>query len=167
MKRKSRLTLIIASVILLIILATISFLILLMRLSERIENVSKHYESYAEASKDNKLKTILPPSASDIYFQRDIDTREIWVRFSIRGVDQNKLTSGFKKLRREDIQSIMYNDPPGADWWFNSNYLYQNDEKNSLEQKAVFSGKCDDEVRPTSFLAIDYAQERAYYWCGP
>ena len=77
-------------------------------LSACSERFTEYYLTYDEALKKGAIQRgwipeVIPKTATEIYEQHDLDTNQVWIRFSLPSIEKDKITTGLKKLTHDEI----------------------------------------------------------------
>lgn len=137
-------------------------------LSACSERPTSYYPKYEDALKDGAVKRgwipeIVPETATEIHEQHDIDTNDVWIRFTVSGSEKSRLIAGLKRLRDDEIIKQKLRYPSEASWWFEGLIQQSPADDNALNAE-VYSAKCDE--GRIGGLALDRTSHRVYYWCS-
>jgi hypothetical protein len=64
------------------------------------------------------VPTWLPPSATDVHLQYDVDTNARWIRFILPTDQRAAFLSHLRAMRESEVSSLRIRSPRSADWWF-------------------------------------------------
>ena len=127
---------------------------------ERIETVESSYATLAEALRaeavgDTKwIPALLPESARDIKEAHNLDTNEVWLAFELESSD---LAFGAERCTRIAEARLAGARKRPARWW-------PDDLVRGTKQKNRVASYQHYECSGKSFLSIDTANNKAYYW---
>lgn len=130
-----------------------------------LEIKEARYSSYSEAERAGEFKrgwiprNVVPRSAVGIISRHDIDTNEIWVRFSFSNVDEmRQVVRDLPALQSQDAAALRVRDANAISWW----------------PKVVGGAEADPEGegyevlrvpgRRGGYLAVQWEERKAYYW---
>jgi hypothetical protein len=129
---------------------------------DRLENPQREYAAVTdEVFLGGWVPSLLPPTATEIQTQHNIDTNEVWVRFKLGTPDFDPAELGFRKAE-PGSWTVQVRQPRHASWWFNS--LSQFSPNNAT----LYLGACQDTrtgVRARSGHMLVVADE-VYLWCS-
>jgi hypothetical protein len=131
------------------------------------ERYTAYYPKYEDAVKAGAVEhgwvpEIVPKTATKLYVQHDIDTNDIWLRFSLQNSDINRLRFGVKKLEYNEILKIKVKRPSRVSWWF-ENLIEQAPANDNALYADIYSVKCQNSK--SGYMAIDSINQKVYYWC--
>lgn len=133
------------------------------------ETFTEHYATYEEAQIKGAVKrgwipAMVPTSATDIYEQHNIDTNNVWVRFTLPSQDWTRLTNGLRKLENNEVEKIKIRYPSRVNWWFEG-VIQQSPANDAALYAEFYSMKCQN--NKDGYFAIDRGSLKVYYWCTP
>jgi hypothetical protein len=129
---------------------------------DRLENPQREYPTLTEeVFLGGWVPRLLPPTATAIRTQHNIDTNEVWVRFKTGAADFDPTKLGFSDTAQETWPTSV-RQPRYASWWFSSLTQF----KSSTAR--LYTGLCGNlsagaPVRSGHMLV---AAGEAYLWCG-
>jgi hypothetical protein len=152
MKRKARL---------------ISFCMMAFLLSACSERFTEYYPKYEDAKKDGAVKRgwipeIVPTTATEIHEQHDLDTNDVWIRFTVPSSDRDRLTTGLKRLSDDEVLKVRVRNPSKADWWFEG-LIQQSPANDNALNAEIYVVKCHEDK--SGYIAFDRTSQKVYYWC--
>jgi hypothetical protein len=127
---------------------------------ERLETVENAYASFGDALRAGAvgegkwIPELVPPSATDIREAHNLDTNEIWVTFHFSSAELSLITRQCTRATAEIVSRPRRR--PGR-WWPET--LLPNPTAKTSGNAYVHY-----ECGGKTFLSIDPANERAYYW---
>jgi hypothetical protein len=131
------------------------------------ERFTEYYPKYEDAVQDGAVKRgwipeIVPTTATEIHEQHDLDSNDVWIRFTVPRLDRDRLTSGLKKLSDDEILKLKVRHPARADWWFEG-LIQQSPANDNALNAEIYTLKCHDDR--AGYVAFDRTGPRIYYWC--
>lgn len=134
-------------------------------LSACSERSTAYYPKYEDAVKDRAVERgwipeIVPKSATEIHEEHDLDTNEVWIRFSTSGSDRNRIRTGLKRLSDDEVLKIKLRYPSKANWWF-EDLVQQSPSNDNALNAEIYAVKCVGD----GYLAFDRTSQFVYYWC--
>jgi len=131
------------------------------------ERQTHHYPKYEDAVKDGAIKRgwvpeIVPTTAIEIYEQHDLDTNDVWIRFTLSSSERELITRKLKMLSHEEILKIKLRNPSNAHWWFEG-LIQQSPANDNALNSNVYAVKCFD--GKNGYIAFDSTSQKVYYWC--
>ena len=130
-----------------------------------IEQPRRHYDTYASAvaageSSRGWLPAWVPPTATDLFFQNNIDTNELWLRFRL---DKTAADSIQQFLRTVPADEVTISSPARAsDWWFEG--LIEQEPANDAALYAYVFRGTGNPVPQSTVIAFDKASPLVYVW---
>jgi hypothetical protein len=139
---------------------------LVIALSACSERFTEYYPTYEAAAKKGAIQRgwipeTVPKTATEIYEQHDLDNNEVWLRFSLPAVEKDKIGTGFKKLKHDEILKIKLRYPSKVNWWFEGLIQQSPANDNALNAEIYILKR---EGGKTAYLAVDRVSSRIYYW---
>lgn len=144
------------------LLLTIIIVIVLIPLTcHYLEQPSRYLDAYSPGlHQGNWVPNIFPNDITQIHEQHDIDTNEVWLRFT---TTKSKIgLSQFKMLATQDLQTINISKPTFATWWFEG-IIEQQPANDSALYAVIYKGNCGKNM--VSYLAISKKNNINYWWC--
>ena len=129
---------------------------------DRLENPQREYETVSEeVFRGGWVPRLLPPTATKIRVQNNLDTNEIWIRFSTGTPDFDPAELGFRRMAPETWPAQV-RQPRYASWWFGSLNEFSSATVN------LYSGTCGSEAHGAQVRSghILLAAGEVYLWCG-
>ena len=131
------------------------------------ERFTEYYPKYEDAEKDGAFKRgwipeIVPKTAIEIHEQHDLDTNEVWIRFTFPSSRRDQLTSGLKRLANDEIVKVRVRQPSNVDWWFEG-LIQQAPANDNALNADIYTVKCHE--NRAAYLALDRTSQQVYYWC--
>jgi hypothetical protein len=138
--------------------------LLLFACSERpTEYYPKHKDAVkAGAVKRGWIHEIVPATATEIHEQHDLDTNDLWIRFTLATSDKDRLVPGLKRLSHDEILRVKARKPSSVDWWFEG-LIQQSPANDNALNAEIYVVKCGEDK--SGFIAFDRTSQRVYYWC--
>jgi len=131
------------------------------------ERFTEYYPKYEDAAKDGAVKRgwipeIVPKTAIEIHEQHDLDTNDVWIRFTFPSSRRDQLTSGLKRLSNDEVEKVRVRRPSNVDWWFEGLIQQAPANDNALNAE-IYVVKCHEDR--AGYLALDRTSQRVYFWC--
>jgi hypothetical protein len=129
---------------------------------DRLENPQREYETVSEeVFRGGWVPRLLPPTATKIRVQNNLDTNEVWIRFSTGTPDFDPAKLGFRRMAPETWPAQV-RQPRYASWWFASLTQF------SSSTASLYSGPCGSEAQGALARSghLLVAAGEAYLWCG-
>ena len=129
---------------------------------DRLENPQREYATLTDdVFLGGWVPRLLPPAATAIRTQHNVDTNEVWVRFKVGTPDFEPAKLGFRQVSAASWLSQV-RQPRHASWWFKSL------SKFPPRSAKLYVGACRDPgfsvpVRSGNMLLV---AGEAYFWCG-
>lgn len=132
-----------------------------------LDRVSAYYPSYASAERNGAISRgwipeFIPPSATEIHEEHDLDTNQVWIRFRVPGTDVHRMVQAMRRLPDDEVLSLKYISPQEG-WWFEALVQQTPANDNALNAEIYTSNCLDDKGR--AFIAVDRVQPLVFYWC--
>jgi hypothetical protein len=143
----------------------LSALLLVAQSCRRIEQPHRFYRTHAEAVGAGEvlrgwLPTWVPPEATDIHVQGDLDTNQRWLRFRLPSAPATAIKSRLMAVSMEQVADIPFSRPSHSDWWFDG--LVQQQPANDGALNAdVF--RANDHERHF-LVAFDRTSDTVFAW---
>jgi hypothetical protein len=143
---------------------SILIVICLLACSERQTN---HYPKYEDAVKDGAinrgwLPEIVPATAIEIYEQHDLDTNDVWIRFTLSSSERESIIRNLNILSHKEIIEIKLRNPSSVNWWFEG-VIQQSPENDNALNANIYAVKCFG--GRNGYIAFDRTSQKVYYWC--
>ena len=128
---------------------------------ERAETIEHVYATLADAVKadavgdDKWIPVLLPPSAREIREVHNIDTNEVWLAFRLD--DSTQVSAAAARCTRISVEKLARVRKRPGKWWPED---LVRDGTKTQPGPHYEHHQCG----PKSFLSIDAARNRAYYW---
>ena len=141
------------------------FVLLAVSCSERS---TAYYQRYEDAVKEGAVKrgwipVWVPTTATDIHEQHDLDTNNVWVRFTAPASEKTRITAGLKRLPDTEILRVKAPHPSRTDWWFEG-LVQQSPANDNALNAEIYVVKCG-ENKVVGYIALERTTEKVYYWC--
>ena len=145
----------------------ISFCIMALFLFGCSERPTEYYPKYEDAVKDGAVNRgwipeIVPTTATEIHEQHDLDTNEVWIRFTLPRSSREQVTTGLKRLSHDEILEVRVRNPSSGDWWFEG-LIQQHPANDNALNAEIYAVKCYEDK--SGYIAFDRTSEKVYYWC--
>ena len=115
------------------------------------EQPRSYYSNYTEDLHNGMwVLDIFPKDIKNINEQHDIDTNEVWLKFTL-GTKKIDL-SHYQKIDKSDIS---YSKPFLTTWWFSDLPPHYN----------FYRGSCEGSIN-SSTLALSTKSKEVYWWCS-
>jgi hypothetical protein len=95
----------------------------------------------------------LPPNATDIHLQYDLDTNERWLRFILPTDDRPGFLSRLRPMSESEVSSLRIRSPGSAGWWFDG-IIDQEPANDGALNADWFRGK-GDQIQPGVVVAFE------------
>lgn len=107
------------------------------------------------------MPKLLPPTATVVRVQHNLDTNEVWIRFKTGTPDFDPAKLGFTRIAPASWP-VQVRRPRYASWWFGSLKQF------SPSAASLYSGPCGSEIQGTLVRSghLLVAAGEAYLWCG-
>jgi hypothetical protein len=143
------------------------FWMIVLQLFACSDRATKYYPKYEDAAKDGAVKRgwipeIVPKTAIEIHEQHDLDTNDVWIRFTFPSSRSDQLTSGLKRLSNDEVKKIRVRRPSNVEWWFEGLIQQAPANDNALNAE-IYTVKCYEDR--AGYLALDRTGKRVYFWC--
>ena len=130
------------------------------------DRITAYYPKYEDAVKDGAIErgwipVIVPATATEIHEQHDLDTNNVWIRFSMQNLDRDRILSGLTRLSHEEILRIKSSKPYNVDWWFEG-LIQQHPANDNALNAEIYAVKCGG--RKKGYIAFDRTSQKVYYW---
>ena len=141
-------------------LSLVIIVVLLQLGCERAETTENVYATLADAVKagavgdDKWIPALLPPSAREIREVHNLDTNEVWLAFRLDSTQVSAVAGRCTKISMEKLAPVRKR--PGK--WWPEDLLRSGTKTRPATQYQHY--QCGTK----SFLSIDAASNRAYYW---
>lgn len=134
--------------------AALLFLISACDRMDTVEDVYPDSETAINAGAIERgwIPTFLPPSAKDIREKHNLDTNEVWMRFSL---ESGELTSIEKSCHPIHLEMVALPRKRGGDWWPGA--LIDGAQPQAGEYVYY---RCDD----GALVAVKTNEQEVYYW---
>jgi hypothetical protein len=129
---------------------------------DRLENPQREYATVSEeVFRGGWVPKLLPPTATTIRVQHNLDTNEVWIRFKTGTPDFDPAKLGFRRIASESWP-VEVRLPRYASWWFGSLHEFRSATVN------LYSGTCGSEAQGAQVRSghILLAAGEVYLWCG-
>ncbi|MFA5353405.1 MAG: hypothetical protein WC291_04185 [Thermodesulfovibrionales bacterium] len=130
------------------------------------ERFAEYYPTYDAAAKKGAIQrgwipASVPKTATEICEQHDLDTNEVWLRFSLPPVEKDRIADGLNKLTHDEILKMKLRFPSSVDWWFEDLIQQSPANDNALNAEIYIVKR---ESYKIAYLAVDRVSSRIYYW---
>jgi hypothetical protein len=142
-------------------------LLMLATLSACSNVYNAEYPTYAAAVQAGAVKSgwvpeMVPKTAIDLREQHDIDSNDVWLRFTLPSADKGQIFNNLKKLSDADIMKIKIRYPRKSDWWFEG-LIQQSPANDNALNSDIYTFKCHNEKN--GYIAFERNSLKVYYWC--
>jgi hypothetical protein len=104
----------------------------------------------------------LPISASGIHEEHDLDTNEVWMRFTVPLADAQQFVSPLRLLSWGEAAALTMRSPCDDGWWFGGLIQAQPANDGALYAD-VYSGSLPGQPSKV-IVAIEQGSSTVYYW---
>jgi hypothetical protein len=108
------------------------------------------------------LPSNLPPIATEIHEEHDLDTNEVWMRFTVSRESALEFVVGLQRLPPQDVERFNVRSPCDRSWWFDG-LIEQQPANDGVLNADIYVGASPDSSR-TLFVALDRTSSDVYYW---
>jgi hypothetical protein len=110
------------------------------------ERLTEYYPKYQDTVKHGAIKHgwipgIVPATATAIQEQHNLDTNNVWIRFTIPGSDKAQFTTGLKRLSGAEVRKVSVRHPSKAYWWFEG-FIQQSQANDNGLNVEIYIVKC-------------------------
>jgi hypothetical protein len=132
------------------------------------EQGHRRYPTHAEAVAAGEvergwLPRWVPPTATNIHLQRDLDTNEIWLRLSLPAASTSALRQALSPLSSEETVGISWNRPCGMAQWWPRNLVQLEPADDIALNAELFSADPNDSL----YVAFDRTSDDVFVWERP
>lgn len=122
-----------------------------------------HYDSGQSAFEDDAVQRgvlpgWVPPDASDIHVQTELDVGHVWSRFSIDPRKVDRIAGALRPLTPDEIEALNGTGLSRASWWHECAGVATSE---SCQGFVYYEGS--SKLGMSEYIAID-PQGRVYYW---
>jgi len=115
----------------------------------------------AVAAHKSRIPSMVPDGASNIHEYFDIDTNEVWGAFGFQASEAEPLRSQLRPVTPSELTGKELR-VPAVSWWLEP--LSGEIDPERLRRSGLEVYKYDQQQAVVYFLAIDWPENRAYFW---
>jgi hypothetical protein len=147
---------------------SISICLFVFLISSCSERLTAYYPKYEDAVKEGAVKRgwipgWVPTTATEIHEQHDLDTNNVWVKFTAPVSEKTRITAGLKKLSDTEILKVTTPHPSRTDWWFEG-LVQQSPANDNALNAEIYVVKCSE--NRVGHIALERTTDKVYYWCA-
>jgi hypothetical protein len=131
------------------------------------DHMYSRYATLADAAAKGAVRrgwipSFVPPTASDLYEEHDIDRNQVWLRFTVNPTDPSLALAAFTPLSLDAVRNLTVQPPCSSGWWFEG-FIEQQPENDGALHADVYQGPglLDSQV---GYIAIDRTAGHVFFW---
>lgn len=142
------------------VLALVAALALIPATCRRVQRPSAFYPTLQDArrARPDPLPALVPPSAREIYAQRDRTTGRTFVHFAYDPADHAAMTAGLRRLPPEQVERLRVPEAGWSGWWRVTSRTLRGSQGERVE---VYEAP---PARGGGFLVLDPRTHTAHFW---
>lgn len=105
----------------------------------------------------------VPAAATDLKHAADSASEAFWIRFRLPAADRPALEAELNRIPDEQVATLTFPVPKGADWWFRGLVQVVPAREPTLIAADVYSG-AGRSIPIRVFVAFDRASDTVYAW---